>query len=50
MMKYIDSKQLVTLILAAVVVFFLQKYLTKKVTNKDGSVSHYAGNETIGTI
>lgn len=47
-MNYIDKKQLVTIVVAAVVIFFLQKYLTKAVTNNDGSVSKYVGNDLVG--
>lgn len=49
-MNYIDKKQLVTIVVAAVVIFFLQKWLTKKVTNSDGSTSSYVGHDAIGHI
>lgn len=50
MLKYIDQKQLVTLIVAAVAIFFLQKWLTKKVTKPDGTVVSYAGHDAVGFI
>ncbi len=49
-MNYIDKKQLVTIVAAAVVIFFLQKWLTKTVTNNDGTVSKYVGHDSVGHI
>lgn len=40
--KYIDEKLIVSLLIVSVIVFFLQKYLTKKYTHPTtGEVSHY---------
>ncbi|WP_165851988.1 hypothetical protein [Mucilaginibacter terrenus] len=50
MLGLIDKKQLVTLVLAGVLLFLLQKYLTKKVTKQNGEVAHYIGNDEIGVI
>lgn len=52
MTKYIDWKTVISLILAGVALFFLQKWLTKKVTvaRPDGSkeTAHYVGNDSLG--
>lgn len=45
--KYIDEKMLLTLVLAAVIIFFLRHYLTKKII-KDGKVSAYVGSDATG--
>ncbi|MBC8051883.1 MAG: hypothetical protein H7Y13_02345 [Sphingobacteriaceae bacterium] len=50
MTKYIDTKQLVTIVAAAVVVFLLQKYLTKKFTKPSGEVVSMIGNDAIGHV
>ena len=50
MLKQINWGQVATIVVAAVIVFFLQKYLTKTVTKSDGTVSKYAGNDAIGTF
>ena len=48
MLKYIDTKQLVTIVAAAVIVFLLQKYLTKKFTKPTGEIVNMIGNDAIG--
>jgi hypothetical protein len=47
MRKYFDEKMFCTLVLAAVTIFFLQHWLTKKVI-KDGKMSAYVGNDELG--
>ena len=48
MLKAINWGQVATIVVAAVIVFFLQKFLTKKVTKADGSTSSYVGHDSIG--
>lgn len=45
--KYLDEKMILSLIVAGVALFFLQHYLTKKII-KDGKLSLYVGNDTVG--
>ena len=47
MHKYFDEKTFITLIAAAITIFFLQHWLTKKII-KDGKMSSYIGNEHLG--
>lgn len=49
-MQYIDKKQLATIVLAAVVIFFLQKYLTKVTHKADGTVVAKVGFDGLGHI
>lgn len=50
MLKHINWGQVATIVIAAVIVFFLQKYLTKTVKKSDGSTVSYVGNDAIGTF
>lgn len=48
----IDKNQAATIVvgtvIAAVIIFFLQKYLTKKFTKATGEVASYVGHDAIG--
>jgi len=50
MHKYFDEKTFITIVAAAITVFFLQHWLTKKVVEKNGKVSTYVGNDDLGFI
>ena len=49
-MKYLDLKTVVSLVLAGVALFFLPKWFTKRMMEKDGKISHYVGTEEMGYI
>ena len=49
-MKYLDLKTVVSLVVAGVALFFLQKWFTKKFTNSKGEIVHLVGTETTGHI
>jgi hypothetical protein len=42
--KYIDAKQLITIVLAGVALFFLTKYFTRTVKKADGTQITKVGN------
>ncbi|MBK0383536.1 hypothetical protein I5M32_11265 [Pedobacter sp. SD-b] len=50
MLSYIDKKQLVTIVVAGIALFLLQKYLTKKLTKADGSTELKVGFDGLGHI
>jgi len=47
MHKYLDTKSFLTIVLAGITLFFLQKYLSKKVIH-EGKMSSYVGTEATG--
>jgi hypothetical protein len=47
MSKYLDLKTFLTIVLAGVTLFFLEKYLTKRMI-KDGKIVSYVGTEATG--
>lgn len=50
MNKYIDVKTVAGLVAAGVILFFLQKWFTKRMQKADGTVSHYVGNDALGYV
>jgi len=50
MFNFLDKKQFFTIVIAGVVLFLLQKYLTKTVKLPNGEVKSYIGNDDLGTV
>lgn len=50
MLKHINWSQVLTIVVASVIVALMSKYLWKTKANADGTTSKYIGHDAIGTF